>query len=62
MAVYGMGVVVAPTLGPTWRLDHRQLLLAVDFLHQYSRRHSLHADHDDVDQESALYEETSSQN
>ena len=35
MAVFAMGVVVAPILGPTLRrLDHRQLQLALGLLHQ----------------------------
>ena len=38
-AVYGMAVVAAPAIGPTLgRLDHRQLQLALDLLHQHSGR------------------------
>ncbi len=34
-AIYGMAVVMAPAIGPTFgRLHHRQLQLALDFLHQ----------------------------
>ena len=40
MAVYGMGVVVAPGHRPhPRRLDHRQLQLALDLPHQYSGGH-----------------------
>ena len=39
MAIFGMGVMVGPTLGPdARRLDHRQLLLALDLLHQHPAR------------------------
>ena len=39
MAIFGMGVMVGPTLGPdAGRLDHRQLLLALDLLHQPAAR------------------------
>ena len=41
MAIFGMGVMVGPTLGPdARRLDHRQLLVAVDLLHQHPARAS----------------------
>ena len=37
MAIFGMGVMVGPTLGPdAGRLADRQLLLALDLLHQHS--------------------------
>jgi len=36
MAVYGMGVIFAPIVGPTPRMDHGQLQLALDFPDQYS--------------------------
>ena len=41
-AVYGMAVVVAPAIGPTlggWITDN--YVLALDLLHQHSRRHPL---------------------
>ncbi len=39
MAFWALGIVVAPMLGPVARrLDHRQLLLALAFLHQHSYR------------------------
>ena len=42
MAVYGMGVVFAPVVGPTLgRLDYRQLHLALDFPDQHSGRYSV---------------------
>ena len=42
MAFYGMGVVVAPVIGPdARRLDHRQLQLALDLPHQHPGRHPL---------------------
>ena len=40
-AIYGIAVIVAPTVGPDHRrLDYRQLFLALDFLHQRTVRHS----------------------
>ena len=40
MALYGVAVVTAPIIGPdARRLDHRQLQLALDLLHQYPRWH-----------------------
>ena len=40
MAFWGLGIVVAPMLGPGARwLDHRQLQLAMGLLHQSSGRH-----------------------
>jgi len=33
-ALYGITAICAPAIGPTLELDHRQLLLALDFLHQ----------------------------
>ncbi len=40
MSIYGVTVLVAPILGPRRRrLDHRQLYLAMDLLHQSPRRH-----------------------
>ena len=39
MGVYGIGVVTAPILGPVLgRLDHGQLQLALDLLHQTAGR------------------------
>ncbi len=39
MAAYVVGVVLAPVVGPVaWRLAHRQLFLALDFLHQHPMR------------------------
>jgi DHA2 family multidrug resistance protein len=38
MALWGMGLMVAPIIGPTLGgLDHRQLELALEFLHQSAR-------------------------
>ncbi len=38
-ALYGITAIMAPTIGPTLGgLDHRQLFLALDLLHQSSRR------------------------
>ena len=55
MAVYGMGVVLAPVVGPdAGRLDHRQLHLALDLSHQYSGRHLLSAAHVAADLRSAV--------
>jgi len=42
MAVFGIGVVFAPIIGPTpGRLDHGQLQLALGFLHQYPLRRAV---------------------
>ena len=55
MAVFGMGVVVAPVDRPhPGRLDHRQLQLALDLLHQHPGRHSLPGAHHLPDLRSAL--------
>ena len=56
-AVYGIAVVVAPTIGP-WlrRLDHRQLLLALDFLHQHSGGNNFASSDVIAGQRSAVHE------
>ena len=43
MAFWGIGMMVAPMMGPTARrLDHRQLVVALELLHQRADRHRRH--------------------